>query len=78
VLTSLDQPRSPTEIARLMAVTPGAVSQHLAVLSAARLVERARVGRVVLYSQSPLARQLLHGHAGADVEGLDLRGDLSA
>jgi DNA-binding transcriptional ArsR family regulator len=78
VLISLDQPRSTTEIAHLMAVTPGAVSQHLALLSTIGLVERARVGRVVLYSQSPLARQLLEHSAWAEAEGIDERGDLTA
>jgi DNA-binding transcriptional ArsR family regulator len=78
VLAVLDEPRSTTEIAHLLSVTPSAVSQHLAVLSASRLVERARVGRVVLYSQSALAHQLLQGNAWAEVDRLDQLGDLTA
>lgn len=78
VLAALDQPRSTMEIAHLMSVTPSAVSQHLAVLAAARLVERARVGRVVLYSQSPLARQLLPGSSWVEDEAFDQPGELLA
>ncbi|HTW19346.1 MAG TPA: helix-turn-helix domain-containing protein [Mycobacteriales bacterium] len=78
VLAALDQPRSTSEIARLLDVTPSAVSQHLAVLSVARLVERARVGRVVLYSQSPLAQELLTGSAWVDDEYDGERSDLTA
>jgi DNA-binding transcriptional ArsR family regulator len=61
LLLALDQPRSTTELAHQTTVTPSAISQHLRVLSAAGLVNRARVGRVVLYSQSELGRQLLDG-----------------
>ncbi|MCU7825716.1 ArsR/SmtB family transcription factor [Kitasatospora sp. DSM 101779] len=59
LLTMLDEPTSTTELARRLGVTPGAVSQHLAVLSETRLVSRARHGRVVLYARSPLADELL-------------------
>ncbi|MFD0630476.1 ArsR/SmtB family transcription factor [Catenulispora yoronensis] len=54
----LDQPVSTTELARLLAVTPGAVSQHLKVLSDAGLTARARHGRSVLYVRSPLGNSL--------------------
>ncbi|MDR3035368.1 MAG: ArsR family transcriptional regulator [Kitasatospora sp.] len=59
LLTLLHEPTATTELARRLGVTPGAVSQHLAVLHATRLVTRARHGRLVLYARSPLADQLL-------------------
>jgi DNA-binding transcriptional ArsR family regulator len=45
-------------------VTPGAVSQHLAVLYRGGLVDRQRSGRTVLYQASELGFALLR--AGAD------------
>ncbi|WP_370121468.1 DUF5937 family protein [Streptacidiphilus sp. MAP12-33] len=61
LLALLSEPTSTTELARRLDVTPGAVSQHLAVLTATRLVTRARHGRMVLYARSPLAEQLWGG-----------------
>ncbi|WP_119729625.1 ArsR/SmtB family transcription factor [Thermomonospora amylolytica] len=52
VLTGLQAPSSTTELARRLGVTPGAVSQHLAVLRACGLVTGHRVGRRVLYSRT--------------------------
>ncbi|GAA2093856.1 DUF5937 family protein [Kitasatospora saccharophila] len=59
LLALLQEPAATTELARRLGVTPGAVSQHLAVLHATRLVTRARHGRLVLYARSPLADRLL-------------------
>ncbi|WP_198953450.1 ArsR/SmtB family transcription factor [Kitasatospora sp. CB01950] len=59
LLALLQEPTATTELARRLGVTPGAVSQHLAVLHATRLVTRARYGRLVLYARSPLADQLV-------------------
>jgi DNA-binding transcriptional ArsR family regulator len=59
LLTMLDQPMSTTELARLLDVTPGAVSRHLTALHCARLLNRARSGRSVLYFRSPLGDALL-------------------
>ncbi|MFJ5927105.1 ArsR/SmtB family transcription factor [Kitasatospora sp. NPDC092948] len=59
LLATLQEPTATTELARRLGVTPGAVSQHLAVLHATRLVTRARHGRLVLYARSPLAEQLI-------------------
>jgi len=59
LLALLDEPAATVDLARHLGVTPGAVSQHLSVLAATRLVTRARHGRLVLYSRSPLADQLL-------------------
>ncbi|GAA0702135.1 DUF5937 family protein [Kitasatospora atroaurantiaca] len=58
LLAMLEEPASTTELAARLGVTPGAVSQHLAVLFATRLVTRARHGRVVLYLRSPLGDEL--------------------
>lgn len=58
LLLLLDEPFSTTELARRLHVTPGAVSQHLRVLHDARLVNRARHGRVVLYARSALGDEL--------------------
>jgi hypothetical protein len=49
VLSALDRPRSTTDLARALGVSPGGVSQHLGLLRAAGLVHGHRVGRVVLY-----------------------------
>lgn len=52
LLTALAQPASTTALARDLRVTPGAVSQHLSVLSEAGMVARSRVGRQVLYRRT--------------------------
>jgi hypothetical protein len=61
LLLMLDEPVSTTELAWLLRVTPGAVSQHLRVLSDAGLTARARHGRSVLYVRSPLGDSLVRG-----------------
>jgi DNA-binding transcriptional ArsR family regulator len=82
LLVALDQPRSTTELAHQMRVTPSAISQQLQVLAGAGLVDRTRMSRVVLYSQSELGRHLVNGtgylRAHGDLESLHVRGDLSA
>jgi hypothetical protein len=57
----LEEPLPTSELARRLAVTPSAVSQHLQVLHAGGLVTRARDGRTVLYRRSPLGDQLVDG-----------------
>jgi len=59
VLTALDRPRSTTDLARTLGVSPGGVSQHLGALRAAGLVQGHRVGRVVLYLRSPAGDTLV-------------------
>jgi DNA-binding transcriptional ArsR family regulator len=59
LLAMLDQPSSTTELARLLNVTPGAVSRHLTALHRARLLNRVRSNRSVLYFRSPLGDALL-------------------
>ena len=49
VLMALDCPRSTTELAGLLGVTSGGISQQLTVLAEAGLVNRRRVRRHVLY-----------------------------
>jgi DNA-binding transcriptional ArsR family regulator len=49
VLMALDCPRSTTELAGLLGVTSGGISQQLTVLAEAGLVNRRRVSRHVLY-----------------------------
>jgi len=59
VLERLATPTSTTELARCLSVTPGAVSQHLAVLRGVGLVTSRRVGRSVLYARAPLGDLLI-------------------
>lgn len=63
LLGLLEEPLSTVELARRLRVTPSAVSQHLRVLHATGLVNRARAGRQVLYRRSALGDRLM---AGAD------------
>ncbi len=65
LLVSLDSPRSTTELAGALGVTPGGISQHLAVLRDAGLVCGRRVARSVLYMRSCEGDDLLAA-AGAD------------
>jgi Family of unknown function (DUF5937)/Helix-turn-helix domain len=52
ILTMLEMPCSTTALAHRLDVCAGSVSGHLAVLHEAGLIERHRVGRVVLYRRS--------------------------
>ncbi len=52
LLTALDSPRSTSELAGELGLTPGGVSQHLTVLRDAGLVCGRRVARSVLYLRS--------------------------
>jgi DNA-binding transcriptional ArsR family regulator len=58
VLSALSAPRSTTELARSLGLSAPSVSQHLAVLRDAGLVNGHRVGRVVLYMRSPTGESL--------------------
>ncbi|MGW1226047.1 ArsR/SmtB family transcription factor [Streptomyces sp. NPDC002530] len=58
LLGLLAAPASTTELARRLGVSPGAVSQHLSVLTSAGLTSRARHGRLVLYRRTPLGDAL--------------------
>ncbi|GAA2600751.1 DUF5937 family protein [Dactylosporangium fulvum] len=59
MLAALAAPATTTELAATLAVTPGAVSQHLAVLRAAGLVTTRRDGRTVLHLRTARAETLL-------------------
>jgi DNA-binding transcriptional ArsR family regulator len=61
LLAELDAPRSTTDLARLLEITPGGASQHLGSLRDAGLVVSRREGRVVLYVRTPLADALVAG-----------------
>jgi DNA-binding transcriptional ArsR family regulator len=66
LLMSLDSPRSTTELAGTLGLTPGGISQHLAVLRDAGLISGRRVARTVLYLRSAEGDALLAA-AGAEV-----------
>ena len=53
------RPRSTTELARALELSPGSVSQHLSVLRDAGLVHGHRVGRSVLYVRSEKGEALV-------------------
>ena len=59
LLTALDSPRSTTELAGALGLTPGGVSQHLTTLRDAGLLRARRVARVVLYSRTEEGDALL-------------------
>ncbi|WP_433263913.1 DUF5937 family protein [Actinosynnema sp. CS-041913] len=59
LLALLVSPMSTTELARRLGVTAGAVSQHIGVLRAARLVTTRRDGRAVLHMRTARADALL-------------------
>ena len=61
ILLDLGEPASTTQLAARHALTPGAVSQHLAVLKASGLVGSARAGRSVHYRRTPLGDGLVTG-----------------
>jgi DNA-binding transcriptional ArsR family regulator len=58
LLLLLAEPASTTELSHRLNVTPGAVSQHLAVLYDAGLLSRTRSGRIVRYARTPLGDDL--------------------
>ncbi|MFH8801404.1 helix-turn-helix domain-containing protein [Streptomyces sp. NPDC017936] len=58
LLLLLAEPATTTELAHRLDVTPGAVSQHLAVLYDAGLLTRTRGGRTVRYARTRLGDEL--------------------
>ncbi|MFJ4535385.1 winged helix-turn-helix domain-containing protein [Streptomyces tibetensis] len=61
LLLALDAPASTSHLARSLAMTPGAVGDHLAILRDAGMLVRARSGRSVLYRRTPLGEALVVG-----------------
>ncbi|MFJ2590517.1 ArsR/SmtB family transcription factor [Streptomyces sp. NPDC087538] len=61
LLVALDAPASTSHLARSLAMAPGAVGDHLAILRDAGLLVRARSGRSVLYRRTPLGEALIGG-----------------
>lgn len=59
ILTLLTEPSSTTDLARRLALSQGAVNQHLGILYRTGLVTRARHGHLVLYLRAPLGDQLV-------------------
>ncbi|MDQ0709513.1 DNA-binding transcriptional ArsR family regulator [Arthrobacter woluwensis] len=59
VLAQLDIPMTTKYLARHLDISPATVSEHLKVLSAARLLEAYRRGREVFYRRTSLADELL-------------------
>jgi DNA-binding transcriptional ArsR family regulator len=64
ILTLLEHPHSTAHLARLLDVTPSAVSQQLRLLHRLGLVNAARHGRYVLYERTDLGTALHNGGAG--------------
>ena len=59
LLNDLGAPRTTTDLAQRLEMTPGGVSQHLTALRDSGLVSARRNGRQVLYCRSPLADELV-------------------
>jgi DNA-binding transcriptional ArsR family regulator len=59
LLILLEAPKSTTDLATALGVTAGAVSQHIAVLRAARLITTRREGRHVLHMRTTRADTLI-------------------
>jgi len=59
LLSDLGAPRTTTDLAQRLDMTPGGVSQHLSVLKDSGFVTARRNGRAVLYCRSELADQLV-------------------
>jgi DNA-binding transcriptional ArsR family regulator len=59
LLATLDLPRTTSQLAAQLGLSPAAVSQHLQILKQAALVTARRRGRLVLYQRSATATALL-------------------
>ncbi|ADG77620.1 Transcriptional regulator, ArsR family OS=Tsukamurella paurometabola (strain ATCC 8368 / DSM/ CCUG 35730 / CIP 100753 / JCM 10117 / KCTC 9821 / NBRC 16120/ NCIMB 702349 / NCTC 13040) OX=521096 GN=Tpau_0987 PE=4 SV=1 [Tsukamurella paurometabola] len=62
LLVALEEPAAVSELARLLCVSPSAISQSLKVLGANGIVDSARYGRRVLYRRTALGDALVQPH----------------
>jgi DNA-binding transcriptional ArsR family regulator len=69
LLATLDLPRTTTQLASQLGLSPPAVSQHLKVLKDAGLVTGRRRGRMVLYQRTPAATTLLKATRSHEAAG---------
>ncbi len=69
LLAGLAEPSTTTVLARRLAVSPGAVSQHLSVLLASGLVSRTRLAGSVLYVRTPTGDRLADSGSGGQTRG---------
>src|SRR3954469_16151268 len=60
-VADLDAPRSTSDLARRLSISPANASHHLTALRGAGLVTARREGRVVLYVRTPTGDQLVEG-----------------
>jgi DNA-binding transcriptional ArsR family regulator len=65
ILELVAEPTHTSALARRLGRSPGNVADHLKILHASGLVVRARIGRNVMYSRTPLADALLEGSGQA-------------
>ncbi len=64
ILILLDTPKSTTQLAALTGLGLGSVGRHLKILLDARLIDRRRAGRSVLYSRTRSGDIVVHAPAG--------------
>ena len=69
LLTTLGLPRTTTQLAGQLALSPPAVSQHLKVLKEAGLITGRRRGRMVLYQRTRAATTLLEAIRSSEQAG---------
>jgi DNA-binding transcriptional ArsR family regulator len=69
LLATLDLPRTTTQLAAQLGLSPPAVSQHLKILRDTALVTARRRGKMVLYQRTPAATALLEAVRSSEEAG---------